>query len=170
MATMGISSLKTNLSNPQRVYNWELLIPSPVGDGDSETLLLRCQTTSIPGKSFGDIPIPFKGTPGIGVPGKLTMTHILPFTFIEGEDKEVFKALYSWMQQINHDRLGVGIGDILIKKDIYMTLISTAGEDTLKIKLIGCYPREVTETPVTMAEEANVMYSGSFWYDSWQEA
>lgn len=169
MVQMGVDSLKSNLTNTQRVYNWELLIPSPVGEGDAETLMIRCQTTIIPGKSFGDIPIPYKGTPGIGVPGKLTMSHILPFTFIEGEDKEVFKALHTWMQKIGHDRLGTGVGDVLIKKDMILTLQTTAGEDTLKIKLIGCYPRAVDDTTLSMADEANVMYAGSFWYDFWEE-
>jgi hypothetical protein len=51
---MANSALKANLTNPGRVYLWNLMIANPIGSsGSSETISLRCLTTELPGRSFG---------------------------------------------------------------------------------------------------------------------
>ena len=70
MALMGLDSLKSNLTNPARTYLWEVVIPVPIGNGDTDTYTVRAQTTEIPARSNGEITIPFKQTAGIKVAGK----------------------------------------------------------------------------------------------------
>ena len=169
MANMSIDNLKNNLSNPARTYLWDVIIPRIVGEGDSDVLMLRCQSANIPGRSVGEILVPYKQSAGVKYPGKLTYPHTWDCTFIEGEDKKIFDAIYSWEQQIINDVTNVGIGDILIKSDIYLKMLSTKGENYMNIRLIGCYPQDVGDIAVSYDDEASVMYPVTWSYDRWEE-
>ena len=164
MAKMSVDSLRNNLTNPARAYLWEVLIPNP-GAGDSETLLLRCQTTSIPGRSVGEIHIPFKQSAGVKFPGKLIYTHTWDLTFNEGEDREIFKAFYDWCQNVIHDKYNTG--DVVVKTDIYLHLLDTNGTVSMKIKLIGTYPQEVGDVALDYTTEDPVRFTVKFSYDRW---
>lgn len=168
MPQMGLDSLKANLSNPARVYLWDVIIPSPIGDGDTDTLMLRCQSTNIPGRSVGTIAVPYKQSAGIQFPGKLAYSHTWECVFIEGEDKKIHDAIYSWMQRIVHDRDNVSDGDIAIKSDIWLSLITTKGEEYMKIKLIGCYPEAVGDVAVAYDTDERINYTVTFRYDRWE--
>jgi len=170
MANMSVENFRNNLTNPARAYLWDVMFSNPIGGGDAETLELRCQTTSIPGRSVGAILVPFKGTAGIKFAGRLTMSHTWPATFVESVDKEVFNALQAWNQAIINARTGVGGLDILIKSNIYLRLLDAEGNVYLKIKLVGCYPESVDDTPVAYETEGVIMYSTTFSYDYWIEA
>jgi len=116
MPLMGLDSLKSNLTNPARTYLWEVLIPVPIGDGDVTTYTVRAQSAEIPGRSNGEITIPFKQTAGIKVAGKLKYDQSWAITFIEGEDKKVLDAVSSWQQKIVHNVTGIGVGDPFYKR------------------------------------------------------
>jgi len=170
MAHMSADNLKSNLTNPAKAYLWEVLFANPIGGGDAESLELRCQTTVIPGRSVGDILIPFKGTGGIRFPGKLTFSHDWPTTFVESsEDAKTFKALHAWNQAIIDARTGIGGPDVTIKADIYLYLLDTEGNVWLKIKLVGCYPKTVDDVPVAYDAEGNIAFAATFSYDYWLE-
>jgi hypothetical protein len=166
MANMSTDALKANLSNPQMGYLWEIIIPTPIGDGDVETFQLRAQSTQIPSRDQGQIVIPYKQTAGVAVPGKLAYTHKWDCTFIEGEDKKVWDAIYSWMQLIVNGITGTGTGDSSIKTDIYLTELSRAGATTLKLKLKGCYVMAIGQVPLSYKEEGFVEYTVTFSFDS----
>ena len=170
MAQMGVESLKHNLSNPARVYLWDVIIPNPLGDGDTDTLMLRAQTASIPGRSFGEILVPYKQSAGTKYPGKLTYDHTWDITFIEGEDKKMFDAFYSWVQKIVHDFDNVGDGDTEIKTDMYLQLLTTKQQPFQKIKLVGCYPQAIGNVDLAYDAENPVRYTVTFSYDRWEEA
>lgn len=169
MPSMSADNLKYNISDYQRVYWWDIIIPSLVGGGDIGALEVRAQSTQIPGRSFGEILIPYKGTAGFKVPGKLVMSHIWPCVFVEGLDRKVFDAITSWKQSITNARTGAGGPDSLIKKNIYIRLTDGSGDIiTNKIKLVGCYPQAVDDIPVAYDTEAVLMYTVTWSYDYWE--
>jgi len=165
--TMSADNLKHDLSNAARVYWWDVVLSSLPGGGNRDHLEVRAQSTAIPGRSFGEILVPFKGSPGIKFPGKLTMTHIWPAVFIEGIDQEVFDAIYGWKQYVQDARTGIGSPDSLIKSDIYLRLQNAADSVIKKFKLVGCYPQAIDDVPLAYDDEAVVMYNVSFSYDYW---
>jgi hypothetical protein len=169
MVQMGVDNFKNNLSNPQREYLWEWQCANPIGGGDGETLLLRCQTASRPGRGHGGIFIPYKQSAGIKVPGKLTYPHTLDTTMIEGEDKAIHDIIHAWQQLIVNDKTNIGIGDVSIKTDVYLKLLSTKGEETLKIRVVGVYPENVPDVPLIFTGEGTVMYPVTWSYDRWEE-
>jgi len=170
MTQMNASALQDNLSNPQKTYLWDVIIPNPIGGGDADTLMLRCQSTNRPGRSVGKILLPYKQSAGVSYPGKLTYSHTWDCTFVEGEDKATWNIIYSWMQKVIHDKTNIGTGDILIKSDIYIKLLGTAGAETLKIRLVGCYPESTPDIPLSYDDEGNVMHPVTWSYDRWEEA
>ncbi len=168
MPEMGVNTLKNNLTNPARSYLWDIVIPSPIGGGDGTTLQVRAQSTSIPGRSFGTINVPYKQSGGVVFAGKLTYSHSWECTFVEGEDGAVHSAIYNWKQSIVHDYNNVGLGDDAIKQDIYLNLLGTDGSITRNIKLIGCFPSAVADVAVDYAADEIVRYPVTFAYDHWE--
>jgi len=166
MAYMSVDSLRNNLTNPARGYLWEALIPNPPS-GDSETMLLRCVSASLPSRSFGAILIPFKQSAGVKFPGKLTYDHIIDLTFLEGEDRAMFDAFYEWCNTIVNDKTGVG--SVSVKTDIYLHLLNTDGEVALKIRLVGCYPERMSDVPLDMGSEAEMRFTIGFSFDRWEK-
>ena len=164
---LSVNNLKANLTNPQRTYMWNVLIPYAVGGGDSDTLTLRAQSAEIPGRSVGQIPVPYKQSGGLRFHGKLTYSHTWDVTFVEGEDRRVFDTLYAWKQNIVHDIANVGAGDIAIKADIILQLITTKGEESMRIKLVGAFPMAVGDVALSYETEAIVNYTVTWSYDSW---
>jgi len=170
MSNMSADNLKNNISNPAKTFLWDVVIPNPIGGGDAESLEVRCQSTVIPGRSVGEILVPYKGTAGIKFPGKLTMSHSWVAVFIEGIDKKVFDTIYAWKQTVVNARTGVGGPDADIKSDIYLRLLDQQGNVFMKLKLVGCYPQAVDDVPIAYDDEANVMYNVTWSYDYWVEA
>lgn len=172
MANMGMDALRDTLSNPAKTYLWEVLFANPIGGGDGNLVELRCQTTNIPGRGHGEILIPYKGTPGIKFPGRLTMDHSWAVTFIEGTDKKVFDFLHGWQQAITNDRTGIGGPDIAIKSDIYLRCLRMDNDSDawLTIKLIGCYPQTVDSVPLTYEDDTSIFFNCTFSFDRWEEA
>lgn len=170
MSNMSADNLRNNLNNPARLYLWDVVFINPVGGGDADALELRCQTATIPGRSVGEILVPFKGTAGIKFTGKLTMSHTWVASFVEGIDKKVFNALHAWQQAIMNARTGIGGLDTMIKANIFLRLIDVAGNVFMKIKLVGCYLQAVDDVPVAFDTEGVVMYGTTFSYDYWEEA
>jgi hypothetical protein len=165
---MSAENLKNNVSDYQRAYWWDIVIPSLIGGGDASSLEVRAQSTQVPGRSFGEILIPYKGRAGFKVPGQLVMSHIWPCVFVEGLDRKVFDAVLGWKQAVTDARTGKGGPDSIIKKDLYLRLTDGNGNVTNKIKLVGCYPQAMDDVPVAYDTEAVLMYNVTFSYDYWE--
>ena len=170
MADMGIETLKANLTNPARTFLWEVRIPAPIGGGgDMNTLLLRCQTASIPNRAFEEILVNYKQTAGVKYHGKATYDHTWELTFLESEDAKTFQAFYNWCQKQIHDVDGVGDPDISIKTDMYLALLNTKGSDTLQIHLVGCYIQAMGAVALDYAGNEVVKFTITVSYDRWEQ-
>lgn len=165
MAKMSADSLKNNLTNPARTYLWEVLIPNP-GEGDTETYLLRAQSSEIPERGFGEILIPFKQSAGIKFPGKIQYPQKWDVTFVESEDRQIMQDVYDWMNNIIHDRFQVG--NPVIKTDIYFNLINTDGSIAKKIRLVGTYPERMSNVAMDADSEDACKFTTTFSYDRWE--
>jgi hypothetical protein len=170
MAEFGIDSLKANLSNPQRPYIFDVLIPVPLGGGASETYQFRVRSSEIPKRGNKVINIPFKQTAGVAVAGALEYDHTWACSFMEGEDRKVFDAIYGWQQLVVNDVAGVGVGDPLYKTDAYLVLLGTDGSTTNKIKMKGIWPSSVDKVALKQGDGDPVEFNVTFTFDSWESA
>ena len=168
MPNLGIDSLKANLTNPARTYLWDLLIPVPIGNGVTETFQIRAQSTQIPSVSAGSIHIPYKQTAGVELVGKKVYTHEWACTFLEGEDHKTYDALYSWSQVLIHDVAGVGVGEPLYKTDVYVSLITVAGDTYMKFRLKGAWVQTVNAVDLAYNADGLITYNVAFRFDSFE--
>jgi len=169
MSKMSTDNLRNNLTNLQRTYLWDVLIPNPLGGGDPDTISIRARAMPLPGWSFGQILVPYKQSPGVVYPGKLAFSHDWVCTFIEGEDHAVFDIIYDWRQLIVHDKTNIGTTDVAIKSDIYLKLLKTDGDESMKIRMVGCFPRIGDDVPMSYDDESTVLYSVTWSYDRWEK-
>lgn len=171
MANMGADNLKNNLTNPARTFLWDVLIPVPIGDGDSTTFQIRAQSSEIPSRGNNVIKIDYKATAGIRLAGKTNYgDNNWNCTFIEGEDKKVFNAIFSWQQLINHNVAGIGVGDPLYKTDAYITLTKIDGTAFLKLKLKGVWISNMDKVALSYSDESTVKFAVQFTFDSVEDA
>jgi hypothetical protein len=168
MSRMGINNVAANLGNLARSYLWQVEIPNPVGGGDSDTLMLRCQSASMPGRSVSVIEIPYKQSPELQFAGKLKYDHVFKCEFLESEDRTTFDAVYAWCQQIIDDVTNLGQGDITGKTDIYLTLLTTNDVPYNQIKLKNCFIESMDSTPLTYGGNEALKFGVTFRYDSWE--
>jgi len=171
MARMGVDNLKSNLSNVARVYLWEVLFPNVIGGGaDTETLLLRAQSTSLPARDTGSIVVPYKQTGGVAYPGRVDFgNHQWDVTFVEGEDKAVFEAFYRWIERVVSARDGVGNPVPEVKVDVQLNLLNTKGEPFLGIRLIGCWVKTIQRADLNYENDRPLNLAVTLVYDWWEE-
>ncbi len=166
MTQMSADSLKTNLSNPAKDYLWDVMFAAPLG-GDTETLMIRAQSTEMPERGVGAISVKYKQTAGIKFPGKAAFPQTWAVTFIEGEDRAIFNAMNDWLNTIVDARAGTGA--IVVKTNVELHLLNTDGSTALQIRLVGCYPETVASVPLAYESEASIMYPVTFSYDFWEK-
>ena len=164
---MSLDTIKATLTNPLRIFLWDVVIPNLLGGGDAAALQARAQSTQIPGRSVGEILIPYKQTAGIKYPGKLTYDHAWTVKFVEGEDLKVFNAIYGWSQLLINDNTGVSSGDENTKTNLFFNLISTKGSDIKQFKLEGCFPQKMDNTELSYDANGSVFFNVTFSYDKW---
>lgn len=165
MPDLSCDSLKNNLSNPARPYLWEILIAQPVV-GSTQTYALRAQSTSQPERSIGAITIPYKASAGFVVPGKLSYPHDWDVTFVEGEDRYVLRNFYTWLNTIIDDR--TNSGSAVSKIDIHLNMLNTDGSYALQTRLIGCWPRRMSDVALDYTNEDVMRFTVTFAYDRWE--
>ncbi len=164
---MSIDKLKKNLTSPARKYMWDVIFTDPLGGGNTEVLMVRARSTSVPTRSFGKIHIPYKQTGGVEFHGKLNYTHSWTVTFVEGEDAAVFKEFYNAAQKIVHDKLGTGLPESIIKKDVILSLRNTADKEYLRIKLWGTWIENNGEISLDYSSDGEATFTATLSYDYW---
>jgi hypothetical protein len=165
MDTMGINTLKSNLTDVQRAYLWDIVIPSPIGSGDWAALQARCQATELPPRKTGVIKVPYKQTPGANYHGKLDVGQTWKCTFIEGLDKKVYDACYSWHELVVAVRNGISSGDQEIKTDVYVMMLDGNGNITTQVKLVGAYIEEIGQVTLDYENENPVRFDVTWRFD-----
>lgn len=186
---LNVTSLKANLTNPARVYLWEVDIPdagglagvmaSVTGLGSSRgfsslfggsLVTLRAQSTELPGRSVGDILIPFKQSGGLRFPGRLTYSHDWPVTFVEGEDRAIFDFLHNWEELVVGETTDASAGEPDLRRDVTLRLLDTRGNVAPQsIKMIGCYPKMTAPVPLQYGTDAPIMIPATLSYDWWEK-
>ena len=161
-------NLLNNLSNLARTFMWQIVIPSPAGNGDSTLWQVRAQSASIPGRSVGNIHVPYLGSAGLEFPGKLTYSHVFDCSFIEGEDGKIHDAIYSWLQEMIDDYDNTGVGDDQIRRDVYLNLLNVKGVPYRSIRLVGAYIFSLGEVAINYEQEGGIIYPVQFRYNRWE--
>lgn len=163
MSLMGQDALKANLTNPQRSFLFDVLIPIPIGNGDFDTLQVRARSTQIPARTNEVIKIPYKQTAGIVVAGKDHLDQEWNCEFMEGEDQLIWQAITSWQQIIVDSLAGVSNGDY--QTDVYLNMSGTDGQTTMNLKLKNAWVSKLGAVALNYTNNTIVTYPVTFTFD-----
>jgi hypothetical protein len=144
------------------------------GKANTEDLIIRCRTASIPGRGFDSIESNFMGMKQF-FPSKPTFSNTLAVTIEETEDQKVGKALYAWRQKIfdvdpASPKAGVSSGLVKrdLAKDIFLLMYRYNGSSfEKKIKFVNAWIQNVDDVGLDYAGNDAVKYSVTFQYDFW---
>lgn len=162
-----VEVLKAKLTSPARSYLWDVIFPMPFGGGNSELLMVRAQTTSIPDVAIGQIKIPYRQTGGAAYHGKLQYGQTWDVTFVEGEDAAVFQEFLRGLSRVVDPATGLGLPDNVLKSPVIMTLDDVTDAPYQSIELIGCWVMKVHALPLAMKNDTEINVTASLSFDYW---
>lgn len=179
MPNFTIEGRLKGLKDIQRPWMFELVIPDASvltnGIANTEDLIIRCRTASIPGRGFDTIESNFMGMKQF-FPSKPTFSNTLAVSIEETEDQKVGKLLYAWRQKIfdvDPQSVKAGSSTGLVKrdlaKDIFLLMYKYDGTSfEKKIKFVNAWPQNVDDVGLDYAGGGeSVKYSVTFQYDFW---
>jgi hypothetical protein len=167
MPILSNSNISANLSSPARSYLWNIIISNPIGGGDADTLMLRCQSTQIPERSFNPIEVPWQQDSKLQYPGKLNYTYDWACEFVEGEDGAILNSFYDWANTIIDDTTAVGGDQSNIISDIYLQLIGTDGTQWGQYWLQQCWIKSMGQIALSYDGESIIKVPITFRYNKW---
>ena len=165
-----ISAFSSNLGTPQRSFLWQVVFPTIIGGGsDTNTMLLRAQTASMPERSQGVIKIPFQQGPALQIPGKLEYPHLWDVTFVEGEDAQVMSAFYGWAQQMVDDVTNIAGGDFAdVSTSALFQLLSADGSTvTSEYTFNSIWVQKIGQVTTDYENQTIIKIPITFAYQSW---
>ena len=162
-----VEVLKAALTSPARSFLWDVIFPSPFGGGNSELLMVRAQTTSIPEVKIGQIKVPYRQTGGVAYHGKLQYGQSWDVEFVEGEDAEMFSEFCRGLAVAVDPATGLGTPDNRVKGPVVMQLDATDDVPYKQIQLIGCWVMAVGQIPLAMASDKEITVKATLSFDYW---
>ena len=162
-----VEILKASLTSPARSYLWDVIFPAPFGGGDSQLLMVRAQTTSVPDVKIGQIKVPYRQTGGVAYHGKLVYGQTWDVEFIEGEDAAMFQEFTTGLSRVVDPLTGIGTPDYAMKAPVVMTLDSTDDFPYQTIQLFGCWVMGVGAIPLDMGSDKEIKVKATLSYDYW---
>ena len=151
-------------SNPLISYNYDLVIPTVPGGGNGDVLRLHLLNTNIPG--FG-VEVFESNHHGFVIkhPGKKSYPRVLTAEYEESNDLTVLNAIRGWHDLMVDPDTGIQAPAALYKVDMFLELLSNDKAIAGTVRLRGCFPEEVPDTPLDGATSDAVRISVNFSYD-----
>jgi len=157
MAVLGVDDFKSKLrGGGARPNLFKVTINYPgFADGDAELTSFLCETASLPGSTFGIIPVPFRGRV-LKIAGDRTFAE-WSTTIINDTDFAIRDAIERWMNGINAHSANTGLSaPISYEADLLVEQLDRNG-DTLKTYTFrGAYPQDLSEIAVSYELTDNI--------------
>lgn len=148
---------------------------------DSEEMLLRAKTATLPSKSISELTTEFMGSKLV-YPGKATVDGDLSITFDEFQDMKISRILHKWSNLVfNHaigqdfDAQGITGGAYSnYLKDYTATIIVDLYKSSLTEKLPisykfrFCWPKEIAAAELNMEGSDKIQRSVTFKYSTYE--
>ena len=169
MAVLGVDDFKSKLrGGGARPNLFKVTINYPgFADGDAELTSFLCETASLPGSTFGIIPVPFRGRV-LKIAGDRTFAE-WSTTIINDTDFAIRDAIERWMNGINAHSLNTGLRNPTeYQADLKVDQLDK-DETVLKTyNFVAAFPTAIS--PIDLAYDANDQieeFTVEFTYQYW---
>lgn len=156
-----ISDFTAIVGNPAKMFLWDVLIPAlPISS-------IKVQSAQFPGVASTDIDLYHMGQMA-KFPGSVDYEHTWTCSIVESESGDVFNAMYEWRQLVHNQKTAVQADVAAFKRDIFLTMLTSAGSPWARIVLKQCYPKsldtiEIDKSSNTDAYKANITFNYDWW-------
>lgn len=166
MAVLGVDDFKSKLRGGgarPNLFKATINFPAFAG-GDPELTSFLCESTSLPGSTFGLIVIPFRGRQ-LKIAGDRTFAD-WSVTIINDTDFDVRNAMERWMNGINAHSQNTGLSQPgSYESDLKVEQLDRDGEVLKGYVLRGAFPTELSPIDVSYASSDEIeRFTVSFAY------
>ena len=164
MAILGVDDFKSKLrGGGARPNLFQVTINYPgFANGDAELTSFLVEAASLPGSTFGIIPVPFRGRI-LKMAGDRTFAEWTT-TIINDTDFAVRDAIERWMNGINAHSANTGLtSPIAYEADLKVDQLDRNG-DVLKTYIFrGAYPQDMSEIALSYGDNDNIERFSCTW-------
>jgi uncharacterized protein YjbJ (UPF0337 family) len=154
---------------PQRIYNWEVLITrAPAGVGFADGLKFRAKEVDIPGREFDDININYKWM-NWKVSGRESENKEGSMTFWEGIDHAVRDALMNWAKVVGDWATGQQGTKQEVSGEIQVSLMDGKDQTVKTVVFKNVMVNKFDSQTVNYDASNTLEYKCSFTYDWFEE-
>jgi len=163
MARTGLTEIN-ELPDVLQGWNFDLVIANVPGGGDGRSLMVKCQTTAIPGVVIEPVLVGLHGAE-VQFAGRQVYSHNFTATFIESVDISTRQALLGWSDFCRNTRDNTGRPKSEYSTTVDLVLYNDAGETVRTIRLFGAFILNLEEGALDGASSTPVILTASFSYD-----
>jgi hypothetical protein len=168
MPLLSASNLANNLSTPARSYLFNIIIANPIGGGDPDTLMLRCQSSQMPERSFKYIEVPWQQDSNLQYPGKLSYPYDWTCTFLESaEDGLTMQSFYNWANTVIQDTTAIGNIQSNIITNMELQLIDPTGAQWGQYTFLNACIERIGNVELSYGTEDIIKIPITFRYQKW---
>ncbi len=159
----------SGLPDPLLSYNFDLVIPNIPGGGNTKALTIKCQSTSLPGKSLEDVTVTAHGVE-LKYAGRVVYTHTQQATFYETRDLTTRDALRGWMESARDVPTNSGDYKVNYGTLAYLLLYDDTVTNVIRtIQFDGFFCQDMQEATLEGSGSSVVTISATFYYDLWKD-
>ena len=157
MAVLGVDDFKSKLrGGGARPNLFQVTINYPgFADGDPELTSFLLQAATLPGSTFGIIPVFFLGRV-LKMAGDRTFAE-WSTTIINDTDFSIRNSIERWMNGINAHSANTGLtAPITYEADLLVDQLDSNGDKLKTYTFRGAYPQDLSEIAVSYADNDNI--------------
>jgi hypothetical protein len=152
------------LPDAAQTWNFDLIFPFIPGANDSQTLTVRCKTTSLPGSKIEGIDIELHGVKKREA-GRAQYDHTFTFMLMETVGFDSYTKLRQWRDRTRSWKNNTGADSAEYKVNAELDLYDNQGNTTKTIVINGCWLEEIANVDFNGAESAGVEISATLSFD-----
>lgn len=157
MAILGVDDFKSKLrGGGARPNLFQVTINYPgFANGDAELTSFLCEAAELPGSTFGQIPVPFRGRV-LKMAGDRTFPEWTT-TIINDTDFAIRNAIERWMNGINSHSENSGLSTpIEYEADLKVEQLDRNGSKIKTYNFRGAYPQDLSPIALSYADNDTI--------------
>ena len=157
MAVLGVDDFKSKLrGGGARPNLFQVTINYPgFADGDPELTSFLVEAATLPGSTFGIIPVFFRGRV-LKMAGDRTFAEWAT-TIINDTDFSIRNSIERWMNGINAHSANTGLtAPITYEADLLVDQLDRNGDKLKTYTFRGAYPQDLSEISVSYSDNDNI--------------
>ena len=151
-----------------QTWNFDLFLPSIPGGGDTRSITLKTQTTSVPVSTIDPVDVPLHGV-NLQFAGRQTFTHTLQMTVLETRDMTTRDAFRLWQEYARSQQSNSGNYKSAYAITAELVLYDDVPSPVKSIFLQGCWCTAVGDLALDGSSSTPGSYEITLQFDSISE-